>query len=372
MNETSGTLVADSIGELDGTAGAGATASADGRVFDGGANAKITYIDQIIPVGAKSIKAKIKRNGMSKVVEVLADNADMSESNHGSSLSLTNTFLYKEGNEITGTTGGHTLVYNRYPTDATFAKNADHLYFYTTRSTSTAGQYGDLWTSTENKIDLTNINAVKITYDYDTNGASNYFINIGDTKNSGEYVERVFSAVTGTNRTLSVDVSGLSGSYYIKLQSTTSADTNPDTYAEAKVYDIYLDDKKYGLINFSSYKGSAGKRFNLNSTISVTDNELYDIMCTWDGSTTADKVKMYIKALSGTNDTKWHNGTEWVSSIVSHATATAGSVESTDASHNLVLGQKANTGGATDAYGGTMRQVEISNVERTQMNDYGG
>jgi hypothetical protein len=302
MDETSGNDVVDSIGNYQGTAGAGAVASADGRVFDGTATAKITYGNQVIPLGAKSIRKQIKRDGISKAVEFLADNADGSENNHGTSLSLVkvNSFVENESHWEQG--------------------NID-----SNNGTDTAS-------STRLRTKMSNLT------DYVLKPNTTYEIKINNSNydcrphlyNSNNSFSRALGETWGETFIFTTNATEIYYRLIVRfdsnatIQTSDLAGTNIETISS--------------LLNFSSYKGEAGKRFNLNSTISLTDNVLYDIMAIWDGTTTADKVKMYIKALSGANSGKWHNGTEWVTSIASHATGTAASVEVVDASSNLMLG----------------------------------
>lgn len=77
-----------------------------------------------------------------------------------------------------------------------------------------------------------------------------------------------------------------------------------------------------GQISWDSARGTAGVfRFNLVSQLSICDGQWHDILCTWDGTTNADAVKMYIDDMTTPN-----------------ATTTALSIETTVAAANLTLG----------------------------------
>jgi len=438
MDESSGTVVTDSIQNYQGTAGAGAVAGASGRAFDGGANAKITYGNQVIPLGAKSIKTKIQRNGISKALEVLADNADMSESNHGTSLSLKGYGIdqYVKLSIQSNTSNGSTTFSDSSTSNHSISRNGDTQHSTTQKKFGSSsiffdGTGDDLVVASSNDFIFGSDNFTIDWWQHPTEITGNDYMVCSYNSSAGNSFYIDFQPGTSNRFMFYATVGGsVTAQYYfavtkqkdvwkhyalvrngtdIKLYENGTALTRTEATAVSTnsigntqtsfvlgsfvnnyYFKGYIDEFRvskgiarwtsnftppttsYNLetLNFSSYKGSAGKRFDLTGKTYLTDNVLYDVMCTWDGTTSANKVKMYIKSLSGTNDGKWHNGSAWVTSIASHATTTAASTETTDASYNLVLGQKANTGGATEAYGGTMSQVEINNNESAVMLNY--
>ena len=106
------------------------------------------------------------------------------------------------------------------------------------------GETGFLRMYFANPIDLTNITTVKIILDWTSTGTSsskNVKLEIGSNK-TGTVVASAQSAASGTSITLSVNVSALSGSYYIGVSvSGPSAASDSYPYNEILVQKAVLE-----------------------------------------------------------------------------------------------------------------------------------
>lgn len=130
-------------------------------------------------------------------------------------------YIYNAGDECNDITGGWTssgYTWNNGSTSITIkapTKNADNILF-----AGTAGGSGNLpGIGTANAIDLTNVSILEVDVNViatSSNGSSTFYLAVMSTKNFSSGLVASVDGGNGTGeKTLQLDVSKLSGSYYI-------------------------------------------------------------------------------------------------------------------------------------------------------------
>jgi hypothetical protein len=141
---------------------------------------------------------------------------------------------YDEGEEFVSVTGG--WVAGASQSTGSQAKNADNLYL--TAGNASAIAYRTY--VTDNEIDLTNINSLKIewanTGASSTANQSRFYVHTN--KNDIEHTVRLQKTNTFGRITDTIDVSSLSGNYYVKV-SAIDAPTNALATSTISVYKIW-------------------------------------------------------------------------------------------------------------------------------------
>ena len=145
-------------------------------------------------------------------------------------------YIYNAGDECNDITGGWTssgYTWNNGSTSITIkspTKNADNILF-----TGTAGGSGNLpGIGTENAIDLTNVSILEVDVNViatSSNGSSTFYLAVMSTKNfSSEFVASVGGGNGTGEKTLQLDVSKLSGSYYIGASMSFGSTNKVELY----------------------------------------------------------------------------------------------------------------------------------------------
>ena len=142
-------------------------------------------------------------------------------------------YFYDSGDECTIITGGWTAGGTN--PNFVFTKGSDSLYLQAAVANNTVySMY------TINTIDLTNISTLHFKVKYDVNGSSGYCsVNaVNSSPSTSDYNVGTYNTVTMNLgvQTVSVDVSSLSGNYYIRL--TLKRDYND---SDAYLYELYGD-----------------------------------------------------------------------------------------------------------------------------------
>lgn len=144
--------------------------------------------------------------------------------------------LYEYGTEYTPIQMGYILGSIVSPNIA-YEENADHIRLYINNDSSLF----KVGVETTNPVDVTEYSTAKILFDYWTNieTVTNFDFMLDTQPNRGEIdnVARASHGSVGENLEMSLDVSGLSGGYYIK------GIVSPRTYrtVEVKIKAIWLE-----------------------------------------------------------------------------------------------------------------------------------
>ena len=146
--------------------------------------------------------------------------------------------LYYEGDEVTGITGE--WVTGIVGSESSLIKNTDHLYASANGTNADFEQRMALWT-TDNTIDLTNIDTLFITWKNTGNASTanrSYFIAGGlKNGNTGSFGVRLEKESTFTLVEDSIDVSGLTGNHYVRC-GCRDASSNENSNAKVEIYAI--------------------------------------------------------------------------------------------------------------------------------------
>ena len=145
------------------------------------------------------------------------------------------TYLYYEGNEYTAITGGFSKTFvNSYGT-GTLKKNSDSLYL---TSTGVSGSGNHITVATANKIDLSNYSTLYARIKFTNSKYTRCYLAAHTSNNvspsSGD-CELILSS--SVDDVVSLDVSNLSGSYYIWVGLAGSQGSNS---GNCYVYEVYL------------------------------------------------------------------------------------------------------------------------------------
>lgn len=201
------------------------------------------------------------------------------------------------------------------------------------------------------------------------------------------------SASSGTTITTGIGINKnaryFDGSHYISLgvKAPIGAKSirikfkktqNPSTHfwtlfdssdAQGTNYGIIILINTSGKINVQHYRGNSTQHiFNITSNLTL-GSEWYDMMLTWDGTTNANGVKLYIKALSGTDAGKWYNSSNVAqSSITYNLTATASYTQTTADTYIGTIGNTASSSYYSNYL--TVQDLQISDIARTDMKEY--
>lgn len=120
----------------------------------------------------------------------------------------------------------------------------DHIELHAEREES--GISARVSTVTISKKDLTNINTVKIEWSHDTNTnnhtEAHIIVSTEQMANQLTYDARYFYTGAFIQRIDTVDVSTLSGEFYIRAHANVSSTANISDFSNVKVYRIWLDD----------------------------------------------------------------------------------------------------------------------------------
>lgn len=98
-----------------------------------------------------------------------------------------------------------------------------------------------------------------------------------------------------------------------------------------------------GFLQWWGLNGTSNLRFNFDSTISLSDGLWHDVLLTWDGTTNADMVKMYIDDM-----------------YTPHKTSTASTTETTTPTYNFAISAPPSTNNSF--FSGDLDEVEIYNT----------
>jgi hypothetical protein len=139
------------------------------------------------------------------------------------------TYLYNQGDEVTGLTGGWVAGFNSGAIRNSLTKNASNI---TVKAGGTGGFPPINTAVTNNAIDLTTAQTLKLQFSGFGAGAytgrSIYLVaSTNKTANQDTYNARVFdTSISGTvvDKIMTLDVSALSGLYYIRVHARTASD----------------------------------------------------------------------------------------------------------------------------------------------------
>ena len=147
--------------------------------------------------------------------------------------------LYWEGDEFAAVTGG--WVNGRVRTSVggiyDFSKENDHIYLYAERP-STSSYYGNTYISvdTQNKIDVTHIDTLII--DWESLTPRGGFFGLSNELDTEDFIVSSFVNDEFSRQENTLDVSGVSGSYHIKIMAATSGNSNDQLISELKIYSV--------------------------------------------------------------------------------------------------------------------------------------
>lgn len=153
------------------------------------------------------------------------------------------TYLYNEGNEFTDLSGGWGAFTYQDKNNLSIASTGDRIVMTYDRYNT----YSQGWLSCKKAIDLTNVKTVHLTYDMANKNAKMYFA-VGKTPTGNFYgtvitdhpVFQMLASASG-KATTSIDVSALSGEYYVKVGGSNS--TRDDGVGEVvvNVYSVWVE-----------------------------------------------------------------------------------------------------------------------------------
>lgn len=124
-----------------------------------------------------------------------------------------------------------------------------------------------------------------------------------------------------------------------------------------------------GKITFGNCFGS-DQYAGVDSNKGLSTNTWYDIMLTSDGTTNANGLKIYIKALTGTDSGKWYDSSNVAQSTISINNQGTSSFTSTaEERYNVYIGN-ANVATGYNLENTKLQDFQISNIARTDMKEY--
>ena len=145
-------------------------------------------------------------------------------------------YLYREGDECENVTGG--WIANNF--EVTPTKNDDHLSLVSTGNLYSGGTF-----TTVNQIDITNFSYLKIEYIFSGTNKKSFFAvrtsQIVDNNTVETDIEkRVSVSITGSQTKVQdiMDVSDLTGSYFVELATRNHADAYSSTF---NIYKVWLE-----------------------------------------------------------------------------------------------------------------------------------
>ena len=148
-------------------------------------------------------------------------------------------YYYKEGNEYTSRTGGWVSVIGRNTPQ--FFKNGDNLEI---RCQEGGGDTDIGYFYTDNSVDLTNIDTLVFEIE-GVIASSSDRVKIGAHTSKTNVTTPTFTAMTAisggsfSRQTYNVDVSGLTGSYYIAFYLLNSSFSASPNEVWSKMYSVY-------------------------------------------------------------------------------------------------------------------------------------
>ena len=149
------------------------------------------------------------------------------------------THYYWEGEEFSSATGG--WVTGIVGSEASLSKESDHLFASANGQNADFEQRMALWV-TDNLIDLTEINILYIEWENtgDTVDSNRSYFIAGGTKNgnTGSFDVRLEKLNTFNKTIETIDVSALTGNYYIRCGCRDSSSV-VNSNAQVKIYKIY-------------------------------------------------------------------------------------------------------------------------------------
>lgn len=145
--------------------------------------------------------------------------------------------IYSYGIEYTPIVAGYSLE----PTgSAKKIKNSDHLYLYA-KSRWAYGDWDIVSFVTDNQIDVSEYSKMYISWSiYNSHLSAGYFGLVKGKKDEKLAVLRGESATSGV-QTHSLDISSIQGNYYPAVFAEGREPSGRDTYAEIRVYKIWLE-----------------------------------------------------------------------------------------------------------------------------------
>lgn len=142
--------------------------------------------------------------------------------------------LYNPGNEFEEVTGGFSKAYENSVGTRTLTKNSDSL-FLQTAGTSSGG--ANFTVATENLIDLTSFSTLYARIAFTNSKYTRFYLAAGTSKNAGLSGDCAFYTSASTEGVVELDISNLSGEYYVWVGlGGTQASNSGNCY----VYEVYL------------------------------------------------------------------------------------------------------------------------------------
>ncbi len=392
FDEVSGNIVYDIQGRYNGTSSSG-----NARRFNGSSQ-YFSFSTKIIPIGAKTIKFKFRRNGNPPSNGTLFDNANGAEANHGITFVLLtdgtiNFNLYK------GTSGSRLFAFSSIGSicdnvwhDIVFTwdgtTNADAVEVYiddmtipnitgTAVTTETVAPTYNLMIGkrTSSNIDYLNGDLDDIQVLDDSNNVVLYLpmdettstSGISDQSGHGYTGSQVGSPAVISDTMQPAIVSDGNGGYYrhfvrnvVNFTSTVTPigaksirfkirSTMPTPMQGVILDNIGNNGSNSGLVISNYIDGTihvtlcnGAALFSVGSITLINDGVWHDILFTWDGTTNVGAVKVYVDDMTTPDNTGTSTG-----------------VEVNTPTYNLTIGRASSTGAVP--FEGDLKEIEIYN-----------
>ena len=153
-------------------------------------------------------------------------------------------YLYKDGNEYASLTGGWDLIKSNSATSGVVTKNSDNMYLYTGETGKASPREKSVYACMVNLINLTTYSKLKATVENLSYGdRSSISLCVNTTKHtatSSIWGAGVASKQMTTSGTHTVDISSLTGNYYIYVDLYASADYT-SAKASCNIVKIWLE-----------------------------------------------------------------------------------------------------------------------------------
>lgn len=150
-------------------------------------------------------------------------------------------YLYKEGDEYVDITGGWVPGYSYY--EGSQSKQPTHLLLI-----AHGGSAGTLYYTGQrtyvinNTIDITEYSSLKVDWEstgyIGTQNRTHLVVSDNKTDSCDVYTARLYFEANFSRRINTLDISGLSGSYYIRAHKSMYLQ---DYYPQLKVYNVWLE-----------------------------------------------------------------------------------------------------------------------------------
>ena len=152
--------------------------------------------------------------------------------------------LYNVGNEYKNTTSGWELIKSNSATSGVVTKNSNNMYLYTGTTGSSSPREKSVYACAVNLINLSNYSKLYITVEnvvYTDRANITLCVNtVKHTASSAIWGSGVASKQMTTNGTHTVDISSLTGNYYIYVDLYASADYT-SAKASCNIVKIWLE-----------------------------------------------------------------------------------------------------------------------------------